>query len=266
MRTSTSPPPSSSTQAADISEQISTAGKEAKRDRLHEIHDERRCYTCTLDGANIEIREAVGDDNIFIFGLTAEEVMRYYCSGGYISYDVMLEDSRLKLLCDQLKNGFYRGYEFSHISDALFGATTSILSSGISTPMWPRGKDGGRIRGTSRHWAEMSLQNIARSGRFSSDRAISRILRRNLADKMRHLLSRAADSDKTYPATINRSVQPMRKKRMHCHAAGRRPGLEAWRADKEQRPNRPWYSAGSTESSTSRCPTASIPVSTRSAC
>ena len=159
--------------AADISEQISTAGKEASGTGCMKFMLNGAVTLGTADGANIEIREAVGEDNIFMFGLTADEVMRYYCDGGYLSYDLAQEDPRLKLLCGQLRNGFYRGYEFNHISDALFRNNDEYFvlkdfDSYVKT--WERMT---AVYADHQRWSGMSLLNIAGSGRFSSDRAIA---------------------------------------------------------------------------------------------
>jgi starch phosphorylase len=158
--------------AADISEQISTAGKEASGTGNMKFMMNGAVTLGTADGANIEIRDAVGDDNIFIFGLTADEVMNYYMCGGYLSYDLAQQDPRLKLLCGQLRNGFYKGCEFNHISDALFRNNDEYFVLKDFDAYVKTWEAMSKAYGDERRWAGISLANIAGSGRFSSDRSI----------------------------------------------------------------------------------------------
>lgn len=159
--------------AADISEQISTAGKEASGTGNMKFMMNGAVTLGTHDGANIEIRNSVGDENIFSFGLKTEEVLNYYKHGGYLSYQLYQEDSRLAQLCDQLRGSFFKGYEFNNIYDALLqyndeyfvlkdfddyvGTWERLVKTYTQTPKW----------------AAISLTNIAKSGVFSSDRAVA---------------------------------------------------------------------------------------------
>ena len=159
--------------AADISEQISTAGKEASGTGNMKFMFNGALTLGTADGANIEIREKVGDDNMFIFGLSAEEVLGFYANGGYYSYDMYQQDERIKLLCNQLKNGFYNGYEFHNIYDSLLRYNDEYFvlkdfNSYIKT--WGKMAE---AYGDTTRWTKMSLENIAHAGYFSSDRAIA---------------------------------------------------------------------------------------------
>ncbi len=159
--------------AADVSEQISTAGKEASGTGNMKFMFNGALTLGTADGANIEINQLVGAENIFIFGLKAEEVLNYYKYGGYFSLDEYQSDSRLQLICDQLTNGFYQGYEFNHIRDALLHNNDEYFvlkdfSSYVKT--WETVLDTYSDRNK---WAAMSLVNIAKAGYFSSDRSIS---------------------------------------------------------------------------------------------
>ncbi|SHI13512.1 starch phosphorylase [Sporobacter termitidis DSM 10068] len=159
--------------AADISEQISTAGKEASGTGNMKFMMNGAVTLGTADGANIELRDSVGDDNIFIFGLKADEVLSYYKNGGYLSYDLVQEDSRLKLLTSQLRNGFYNGYEFNHISDALLRNNDEYFVFKDFDPYVKAWEELVKACGDAPRWAGISLMNIAGAGRFSSDRAIT---------------------------------------------------------------------------------------------
>lgn len=107
--------------AADISEQISTAGKEASGTGNMKFMFNGAVTLGTMDGANVEIHELVGKDNIFIFGLSSEQVEDYYRKNNYHSAQLCEEDPELKEITDQLINGFFKdnGEEFWSIHDAL---------------------------------------------------------------------------------------------------------------------------------------------------
>ena len=93
--------------AADVSEQISTTTKEASGTSNMKFMMNGAITIATLDGANIEIKDEVGEDNIIIFGLTAEQVLDYYKNGGYSAWDVCNHDPRVKRVTDDLINGKY---------------------------------------------------------------------------------------------------------------------------------------------------------------
>jgi len=159
--------------AADISEQISTAGKEASGTGCMKFMFNGALTLGTLDGANVEIRDLVGDENIFIFGLKAEEAMSMAANQTYRPAEVAAADPRLSTMLNQLVNGFFSGsnYDFWRIYDSLLrdGDEFFVLKdfdSYVST--W---QNMIQVYGTE-EWNRMSLHNIAKAGYFSSDRTI----------------------------------------------------------------------------------------------
>ncbi len=161
--------------AADISEQISTAGKEASGTGNMKFMFNGAVTLGTLDGANVEIHELVGDDNIYIFGLKSEEVMDYYMKGGYSPYAEAQSNPRLRVMMDQLVNGFFSesNYNFWGIHDELMrhGDQYFVLKDfGSYVDTWDK-----MIRDYTdkSKWFGMSTVNIAKAGYFSSDRTIS---------------------------------------------------------------------------------------------
>lgn len=159
--------------AADLSEQISTAGKEASGTGNMKFSMNGALTIGTLDGANVEIREAVGADNFFLFGLTAAQVQERL-SSGYQTGQVIESDPELRHVLDLIDSGL-----FSHGDRQLFAPLTSKL----------RGEDPYLVCADYRayldcqdavetcyrdteQWTRMSILNVARIGRFSSDRAI----------------------------------------------------------------------------------------------
>lgn len=160
--------------AADISEQISTASKEASGTGNMKFMVNGALTVGTLDGANIEIKELVGEENIFTFGLTAEEILRYYQYGGYQSMEYYHHDIRIKRAVDQLVNGFFsvRHNEFEPIFDSLLAendqyfvlrdfAAYAEVQHAISQTFLDKNE-----------WQKKCLTNIANAGYFSSDRTI----------------------------------------------------------------------------------------------
>ena len=97
--------------AADVSEQISTASKEASGTGNMKMMMNGALTIGTLDGANVEIKDSVGDQNIFIFGLTADEVLNYYQHGGYNATDIYNTDDRVSRIFDQLNHGEFGSHE-----------------------------------------------------------------------------------------------------------------------------------------------------------
>ena len=157
--------------ASDVSEQISTASKEASGTGNMKFMMNGALTVGTLDGANIEIKERVGDDNIFIFGLNAAEVLNYE---GYRSVDYFHCDKRIRKVVEQLTNGFFPNEddEFEAIYDSLLMQNDQYFVLRDFDSYVNVQKEVGRIYEKRDQWLKMSLTNIAQSGYFSSDRTI----------------------------------------------------------------------------------------------
>jgi len=159
--------------AADISEQISTASKEASGTGNMKFMMNGAITLATIDGANIEIKNEVGDDNIFFFGLSPEEVLKYYQFGGYHSREFYNRDHRLKRLLDQLINGAFvkDDVDFKSIYYSLLDNDEFFVLKDFSAYVDIQKKiDIAYLDQYS--WLKKSIYNIAHSGRFSSDRTI----------------------------------------------------------------------------------------------
>lgn len=160
--------------AADISEQISTASKEASGTGNMKFMMNGALTLGTLDGANVEITEMVGRENIFLFGLSAEEVLDYQHNGGYHSLEYYHHDERIREVVDQLVNGFFPDTEnhFNEIYDSLLGHNDQyFLLRDFASYAEAHGEVSRKYL-NRREWLQMSLVNIAKSGYFSSDRTI----------------------------------------------------------------------------------------------
>lgn len=160
--------------AADVSEQISTASKEASGTGNMKFMMNGAITIGTLDGANVEIKEAVGNDNMFIFGLMADEVLGYMREGGYKSFDQYYANSNLKLCVDQLVNGFFEtaGEEFRVIFDSLLLYNDEFFVLKDFNAYLEAYERLQTCYADKEHWHRMALVNIAKSGVFSSDRTI----------------------------------------------------------------------------------------------
>ena len=157
--------------ASDVSEQISTASKEASGTGNMKFMMNGALTVGTLDGANIEIKDRVGDDNIFIFGLNAGEVLNYE---GYHSIEYFHFDKRIRKVIEQLTNGFFpdEDDEFEAIYDSLLMQNDQYFVLRDFDSYVNVQKEVGRIYEKRDQWLKMSLTNIAQSGYFSSDRTI----------------------------------------------------------------------------------------------
>ncbi|MBN8436412.1 glycogen/starch/alpha-glucan phosphorylase [Priestia flexa] len=161
--------------AADVSEQISTASKEASGTGNMKFMMNGALTVGTMDGANVEIAEVVGENNMFIFGLSSEEVLHYQQNGGYRSFDYYHHDQRIKKVLEQLINGFFKNtYDlFEPIYDSLLMQNDEYYVLRDFASYVQAQEKVNQAYGDKDKWFEMSALNIAQSGYFSSDRTIS---------------------------------------------------------------------------------------------
>lgn len=161
--------------ATDLSEQISTTTKEASGTSNMKFMMNGAVTIATLDGANIEIKDEVGEDNIVIFGLNSEEVLNYYKNGGYSSFDVYKNNSRVKSVINDLINGKYHfdRERFREIYDSLIPYNDEFfVLKDFDSYIEAQQKVDNLYRDTN-VWQKICGVNIAHSGIFSSDRTIS---------------------------------------------------------------------------------------------
>lgn len=160
--------------AADVSEQISTATKEASGTGNMKFMMNGAITLATLDGANIEIMDEVGENNIVIFGLKDYEVYNYYYNGGYNAYEIYQSAPSLKRVVDQLINGFFpvSREEFLPIVDRLLRFNDEFFVLKDFEGYCDAQERMGLYYRDKAHWTKMSLNNIACSGRFSADYTI----------------------------------------------------------------------------------------------
>jgi len=159
--------------AAELSEQISTAGKEASGTGNMKFGLNGAVTIGTLDGANVEILDAVGEDNFFLFGLTASQVAEKL-RNGYVPWRYYEEDVELKDALDQLASGaFSRGDAslFQPLVDSLLNHDPFLVLADYRAYLDCQGEVSRAYQDEER-WTRMSILNTARMGRFSSDRAI----------------------------------------------------------------------------------------------
>ncbi|WP_411346377.1 glycogen/starch/alpha-glucan phosphorylase [Paenibacillus sp. WLX1005] len=162
--------------AADISEQISTASKEASGTGNMKLMMNGALTIGTMDGANVEMFEMLGNANMFIFGLSADEVMNYYQHGGYVARDVYNSDPRIREVVDQLvvPGAFaYNSYEFESLYRSLLdGNDEYFMLKDFDSYAESHVQIEAAYR-NQKEWLKKSIHNIAHSGKFSSDRTIS---------------------------------------------------------------------------------------------
>ena len=159
--------------AADLSEQISTAGMEASGTGNMKFGLNGAVTIGTLDGANIEIRDEVGADNFFLFGLTAAEVQQRKAAG-YRPRDHYESDPRLKEAIDQIGSGFFSPEQpelFQPLVNNLLGSDPFMLLADYAAYVDCQERVNQAYR-DQEGWTRMSILNTARIGYFSSDRAI----------------------------------------------------------------------------------------------
>jgi starch phosphorylase len=161
--------------AADLSEQISTAGMEASGTGNMKLALNGALTIGTLDGANIEIKDAVGEDNIFIFGLTADEVEDRLITGTHQPWLLYGGDPELTAVIDAIHDGEFVGED----REAVRGVWSSLMEHGdrymlladFRSYIETQARAAERFR-DRRAWARAAILNIAAMGYFSSDRAI----------------------------------------------------------------------------------------------
>ena len=161
--------------ASDLSEQISTASKEASGTGNMKFMMNGAVTIGTMDGANIEIHDLVGDENFITFGLSVAQVLDYYSRGGYNSWDIYAADERLRLVVDDLTSGFFPKvpkYEFNNIRRSLLDYNDEffVLKDFDSYARAQQKVD--KLYRDRKKWLSMSAMNIAHSGAFSSDNTI----------------------------------------------------------------------------------------------
>lgn len=160
--------------AADVSEQISTAGKEASGTGNMKLSLNGALTIGTLDGANIEIAEEVGDDNIFIFGLTVDEVQALN-DKGYNPYDYYYKNPELKAVIDWLDTDYFtpgKPRALSSIKYSLLdGGDPYLCLADYDSYSQAQERVDAAYRDQS-DWARMAILNTAKMGKFTSDRSI----------------------------------------------------------------------------------------------
>lgn len=166
--------------ASDVSEQISTASKEASGTGNMKFMLNGAPTLGTMDGANVEIVEEVGEENAFIFGLSADEVINFENNGGYHPMDYFNNDQDIRRVLMQLINGEYAKDDperFREIYNSLLNtnssdrADTYFILADFKSYAQAQKKVEEAYRDEAR-WAKMAILNVASSGKFTSDRTI----------------------------------------------------------------------------------------------
>jgi starch phosphorylase len=159
--------------AADLSEQISTAGKEASGTGNMKFSMNGALTIGTLDGANIEIRDAVAFDNFFLFGLTAEEVLEKKAAG-HNPWDYYNSNAELKQVIDHISSGFFSHGDphlFRPLLDSLLHHDEYMVLADYQAYVECQDLVS-QIYRAQEQWTRMAILNVARMGKFSSDRSI----------------------------------------------------------------------------------------------
>jgi len=159
--------------AAELSEQISTAGKEASGTGNMKFSMNGALTIGTLDGANIEIRDEVGAENFFLFGLDAQEVATLRAEG-YRPADYCDAHPELQEAIDLIRAGFFSRGDvklYQPLLDSLLGYDPYFVMADYTSYAECQ-KRVSRAYADQEHWSRMSILNAARSGKFSSDRTV----------------------------------------------------------------------------------------------
>ena len=161
--------------AADISEQISTAGMEASGTGNMKFMMNGAVTLGTLDGANVEILNAVGKENMTIFGLTAQEAEEHHRMGDYFALDLYNQDERIRRVVDSLTDGTFTPvtYEFSDIRASLLQSNDYFFVLKDFRAYVAAWEETMMCYADRRNWNRAALMNIATSGYFSSDRTVA---------------------------------------------------------------------------------------------
>ena len=165
--------------AADLSEQISTAGKEASGTGNMKFTMNGALTIGTLDGANVEIREEVGAENFFLFGLTAEQVGKLQASG-YRPRSCYERDAELRAALDMIASGAFSNGDtalFQPLLDHLLEHDTYFVLADYRAYVDAQQAVDVAFRDRER-WTRMAIMNVARAGKFSSDRSIGEYCQR----------------------------------------------------------------------------------------
>ncbi len=161
--------------AADLSEQISTAGKEASGTGNMKLALNGAVTIGTLDGANVEINEEVGDENIFIFGLEVEQVEEVFARG-YSPHNVLVSDPELAAIVEWLRSDYFTPEQpgaLSPVADSLTsGGDPYLVLADFRSYVEAQARVEIAFADRKR-WAAMAIRNVARCAKFSSDRSIA---------------------------------------------------------------------------------------------
>ena len=160
--------------ASDVSEQISTASREASGTGNMKFMLNGAVTLGTMDGANVEIVEEVGEENAFIFGLSSAQVMNYEAQGGYIPRDIYDSDEEIRKVMSQMIDGTFTGGDtecFRELYDSLMGADIYFVLKDFRSYAETQARINQAYR-DKESWTRMAMLNTACSGKFSSDRTI----------------------------------------------------------------------------------------------
>ena len=157
--------------ASEVSQQISTAGKEASGTGNMKFMMNGALTVGTLDGANVEMHERLGDENMFLFGLHADEVVRLKREG-YAPQKLYARDENLRAVIDKLKAGFSDGVSYDDLASRLLMNDEYMLLQDFASYCAAEQRMADTYA-RSEEWNHMSLINIARSGIFAADRAVA---------------------------------------------------------------------------------------------
>ncbi|MFH2129634.1 MAG: glycogen/starch/alpha-glucan phosphorylase [bacterium] len=164
---------------SDLSEQISTAGMEASGTGNMKFALNGALTIGTLDGANIEILREVGEENIFIFGNTADELIRIK-KAGYVPAEYYQKDPELRQVMDQIRDGFFSPNEpaaFAPIFDAIYKGTGRYYIMADYRPYVSCQEKISAAYQDQKNWHRKAILNVARMGKFSTDRVITEYTR-----------------------------------------------------------------------------------------